>query len=69
MTVYQDYDTDTAIYHATTDWQGYYQILDMLVEVDVTKMVVYAEGYKDHTDEDLPIVEGNNELNIEMVSL
>ena len=69
ITVYQDYDTDTAEYHATTDGQGYYQILDMLVEVDVTQMVVYAEGYKPHTDEDIPIVEGNNELNIEMVSL
>ena len=66
MTVYQDYDTETAIYHATTDWQGYYQILDMLVEVDVTQMVVYAEGYKPHTDEDIPIVEGNNELSFSM---
>ena len=69
ITVYQDYDTDTSEYHATTDGQGYYQILDMLVEVDVTQMVVYANGYKPHTDEDLPIAEGNNELNIEMVSL
>lgn len=66
MTVYQDYDTDTAVYHATTDYQGYYQILDMLVEVDVTKMVVYANGYEPHTDEDIPIAEGNNELSFSM---
>lgn len=69
MTVYQDYDTDTADYRTTTDWQGYYQILDMLVEVDVTQMVVYANGYQTYTNEDIPIAEGNNELNIEMVSL
>lgn len=68
-TVYQDYDTHTKDYDFTTNFSGYYQILDMLVEVDVTKMVVYANGYKPHTDEDLPIAEGNNELNIEMVSL
>ncbi|GAI29610.1 unnamed protein product [marine sediment metagenome] len=65
-TVYQDHDTETETYDFTTNFSGYYQILDMLVEVDVTQMVVYANGYKDHTDEDLPIVEGNNELNIEM---
>jgi len=41
----------------------------MLVEVDVTQLVVYAEGYEPHTDEDIAIAEGNNELNIEMVSL
>jgi len=66
ITVYQDYDTETAIYHATTDHQGYYRILDMLVEVDVTKMVVYANGYHDYTNEDIPIAEGNNELSFSM---
>lgn len=66
MTVYQDFDTQTATYHATTDWRGYYQILDMLVEVDVTQMVVYANGYQTYTNEDIPIVEGNNELSFSM---
>jgi len=66
MTVYQDYDTDTAIYHATTNAQGFYQILDMLVQVDVTKMVVYTNGYQTYTNEDIPIVEGNNELSFSM---
>ena len=69
ITVYQDYDSDTAEYHTTTDSRGYYQILDMLVEVDVTQMAVYANGYETYANEDIPIVEGNNELNIEMVSL
>lgn len=65
-TVYQDYDTHTKDYDFTTNFSGYYQILDMLVEVDVTKMVVYANGYKAYANEDIPIAEGNNELNIEM---
>ncbi|GAJ02265.1 unnamed protein product, partial [marine sediment metagenome] len=65
-TVYQDHDTETETYDFTTNFSGYYQILDMLVEVDVTQMVVYANGYKDHTDEDIPIVEGNNELSFSM---
>jgi len=66
ITVYQDYDSDTAPYHATSDSQGYYQILDMLVEVDVTQMAVYANGYKAYANEDIPIVEGNNELSFSM---
>jgi len=66
ITVYQDYDSDTADYHTTTDSQGYYQILEMLVEVDVTQMAVYANGYKAYANEDIPIVEGNNELNFSM---
>ena len=65
-TVYQDYGTKTEIYDFTTDFWGYYLIKNMLVEVDVTKMVVYANGYKDHTNEDIPIVEGNNELSFTM---
>jgi len=66
MTVYQDYDMETATYHATTNSQGYYQILDMLFEVDVTQMVVYANGYETYTNEHVPITEGNNSLNIQM---
>lgn len=65
-TVYQDYDTDTESYDFTTNSQGYYEIRNMLAEVDVTKMVVYADGYQTHTDEDIDIGEGNNELNIQM---
>ena len=65
MTVYQDYDTETAIYHATTDWQGYYQILDMIPDV-IALMVVYANGYETYTNEHIPIVEGNNELSFSM---
>ena len=65
-TVYQDYDAKTDKYDFTTDSSGYYLIKNMLVEVDVTKMVVYANGYKTYTNEDIPIAEGNNELNIQM---
>lgn len=65
--VYQDYDSDTESYDFITNSQGYYEIRNVLVEVDVTKMVLYAEGYKTHTDEDVPIGEGNNELNVQMV--
>lgn len=65
MTVYQDYDTDTAVYPATTDSRGYYQILDMLPNV-IALMVVYANGYETYTNEHIPIPEGNNELNISM---
>ena len=65
-TVYQDYDTKTKIYAFTTNASGYYLIKNMLVEVDVTKMVVYANGYQDYTNEDIPIGEGNNELSFTM---
>ena len=68
-TVYQDYDTETDEYDFTTNSQGYYLIKNMLVEVDVTnvtKMVVYANGYETYTNEDIPIVEGNNELSFSM---
>lgn len=67
MTVYQDYDTETVTSHATTNSQGYYEVLNMLVEVDVTMMVVYASGYETYTNENVPITEGNNNLNIQMV--
>jgi len=66
ITVYQDYDTDTAEYHATTDSSGYYLIKNMLVEVDVTQMAAYANGYEAYANEDIPIVEGNNELSFSM---
>jgi len=65
MTVYQDYDTETAIYEATTNAQGYYQILDMIPDV-IALMVVYANGYQTYTNENIPIVEGNNELSFSM---
>ena len=68
-TVYQDYDTDTKDYDFITNRQGYYEIRNVLVDVDVTKMVIYADGYEDYTNEDVPIVEGNNELNIQMVPI
>ncbi len=66
ITVYQDYDSDTIPYHTTTDSQGYYQILDMLVEVEVTQMAVYASGYESYANEDIPLAEGNNELSFTM---
>jgi len=65
-TVYQDYDTKTKQYDFTTNASGYYLIKNMLVEVDVTKMVVYANGYQDYTNEDIPIGEGNNEMSFTM---
>jgi len=65
MTVYQDYDTDTAVYHLTTDSRGYYQILDMVPDV-IALMVVYANGYVTYTNEHIPIPEGNNELSFSM---
>jgi len=65
-TVYQDHNTDTEVYNFTTNAAGYYAIKNMLVEVKVTKMVVYANGYETYTNEDIPIVEGNNELNIQL---
>jgi len=65
-TVYQDYNTKTDKYDFTTDSSGYYLIKNMLVEVDVTQMVVYATGYHDYTNEDIPIAEGNNELSFSM---
>jgi|GEM_PF-5639539 len=68
-TVYQDYDSQTEQYNFTTDSSGYYLIENMLVEVDVTQMVVYANGYQTYTNEDIPIVEGNNELNFNMGAL
>ena len=65
-TVYQDHDTDTEEYNFTTNASGYYVIKNMLVEVDVTQMVVYANGYKAYANEDIPIAEGNNELSFSM---
>jgi hypothetical protein len=65
-TVYQDYDTETESCDFTTNSRGYYEIRNLLVEVDVTKMVIYADGYVTYTNENVPIAEGNNELNIQM---
>jgi len=66
-TVYQDYDTKTADYDLVTDSQGYYLIDNMLYEVDRTLMVIYADGYVTYTNENVPISEGDNQLNIRMV--
>ncbi|GAI87578.1 unnamed protein product, partial [marine sediment metagenome] len=65
--VYQDYDTKTADYPLVTDEQGYYEILDMLYDVDRTLMVIYADGYVTYTNENVPISEGDNQLNVRMV--
>lgn len=66
ITVYQDYDTETAVYHTKTDLRGYYQILGMLPDV-IALMVVYVDGYETYTNEHIPIVAGNNELSFTMV--
>jgi|GEM_PF-6047127 len=66
-TVYQDYNTHTNDYDLITDSQGYYEITDMLYDVDQTLMVIYADGYVTYTNEHIPISEGNNQLNIRMV--
>lgn len=65
-TIYQDYDSDTDDYEFITNSQGYYEVTGLLHEVDVTKMVIYAEGYLTHTDENVSISEGDNVLNIQM---
>jgi len=65
-TVYQDYDTKTKSYDFTTDSSGYYLIDNMLFEVDVTQMVIYATGYQTYTNEHVSISEGDNQLNIRM---
>jgi len=65
-TVYQDYDAKTDKYDFTTDSSGYYLIKNMLYDVNLTQMVVYANGYETYTNEDIPIVEGNNELTFSM---
>jgi len=66
-TVYQDHGTETETYRFSTDSQGYYEIVDILYEYDVTQMVIYADGYGTYTNENITIVEGDNELNIQMV--
>jgi len=66
-TVYQDYDTHTKDYDFTTDAQGYYLIDNMLYDVDRTVMVIYADGYVTYTNENVPISEGDNQLNIRML--
>lgn len=68
-TVYQDYDTKTKSYDFTTDAQGYYLIDNMLYEVDVTMMVIYATGYQTYTNEHVSIVKGDNQLNVRMTRL
>jgi len=66
-TVYQDKDTDTWKFKFTTDAQGYYLIESMLDNADQTKMVIYADGYVTYTNENLPISEGDNQLNVRMI--
>jgi len=65
--VYQDYGSHTDSYPRTTNSYGYYEIRNMLIDVDLTQMVIYADGYQTYTNEDVSIVEGLNELNIQMV--
>jgi len=64
--VYQDKGVKTWDYPFTTDPSGYYEITDMLYDADLTQMVIYADGYKTYTNENIPISEGDNELNIRM---
>jgi len=66
-TVYQDYDTKTWPHEFTTDAEGYYEIIGMIDDADQNLMVIYADGYKDHTDEYVSIKEGDNTLNIQML--
>ena len=65
-TVYQDYRTHSWDYDFTTDEQGYFLIDNMQFEVDKTQMVIYADGYQDYTNVNIPISEGDNELNVQM---
>lgn len=65
ITVYQDYDSETADYHVFTNEQGYYEITDMIPEVSAS-MVVEAGGYKDYIRAGVRIHEGDNERNISL---
>ena len=39
----------------------------MIDDADQTLMAVYATGYKTYTNENVPISEGDNTLNIQML--
>ena len=66
MTVYQDHNSDTETYRVTTNAEGYYEIIGMLDDADQNLMVIYADGYQTYTNENVPISEGANTLNIQM---
>lgn len=64
VTVYQDYDTTkTKIYHAYSDESGYYEIDNMLPDIDMD-IAVEAGGYETWTSEGEPLPEEGKELNI-----
>ena len=65
-TVYQDYDSDTLPHNFTTNAEGYYEITGMIDDADQNLMVIYADGYQTFTNENVPISEGDNTLNIQM---
>ena len=66
-TVYQDKGVKTWDYDFTTNSQGYYEITNMIPDADLTQMVIYATGYQTYTNENIPISEGDNQLNVRMV--
>lgn len=66
-TVYQDKGTRTWDYDFVTNTGGYYEIIGMIDDADQTLMVVYADGYQPFTNENVPISEGDNTLNIQML--
>lgn len=65
-TLYQDYNTHTDDYNIITNSEGYYEIIGVLPDADLTQMVIYADGYVTYTNENVSISEGENELNIRM---
>jgi len=65
-TVYQDKGTETWPHDLVTNAEGYYEIIGMIDDADRNLMVVYATGYKTYTNENVPISEGDNQLNVRM---
>ncbi len=65
--VYQDKGTETWPHALVTNAEGYYEIIGMIDDADQTLMAVYATGYKTYTNENVPISEGDNTLNIQML--
>jgi len=63
ITVYQDYDMETATYRYLTAEDGYYELRDMIPGVKAD-MVIYAGGYTTYTRTGILINEGDNVRNI-----